>query len=65
MSDRMTFGPPRYFRPVSILHRHGFLGGPQFYKETTDPAADPVVVEAVREGRLPLHVARESSENER
>ena len=55
----IRLGKARYFRPVSIRHRYGYCGGPRFYEETADPAAGPVIVEAVKEGRLPLHVARD------
>jgi len=45
-----TFGPPRRFVPVCILHPHGFYGGPCGYEEDLDgTATKPIVVVAEKE----------------
>ena len=31
-----TFGPPRYFRPISRFGPHGAYGGPTAYEEITE-----------------------------
>ena len=47
MTDhKFTFGPTRYFVPVSVRHPHGFLGGPRGYEETEDKDAKTIIVEA-------------------
>ena len=53
MTD-LTFGKPRYYRPVCIRHPHGYIGGPAGYEETDDPHAEPRVI---TEG-VPLWVQR-------
>ena len=34
----MTFGPPRFFVPICIRHRHGFIGGSVGYQEVDTEA---------------------------
>ena len=41
---RFAAGSPRYFRPVCILHKTGFVGGPSGYVETKEPAPGPLVL---------------------
>ena len=41
---RFATGPPRYFRPVCILHKTGFVGGPSGYVETKEPACEPLIL---------------------
>lgn len=56
---RITLGRPRYFRPVCVRYRNGYLGGPTFYEETDSPGATPLILAAMKAGRLPLWRARE------
>jgi len=44
MPPRFTFGPPRYFRPVCVLRRLGFVGGPSGYRETESGEGGPLVL---------------------
>ena len=50
----MKFGQKRYFRPVCILRRIGFYGGPAGYVETDDPDAGPLIIRAIETGDPPL-----------
>ena len=62
MSDEpLTFGRARYFCPVCILRRIGFLGGPSGYVEipAEDLDAGPLIIEAMRTGNPPLHAVRD------
>jgi hypothetical protein len=52
---RFTEGPPRYFRPVCVLRRLGFVGGPVGYVETDSREGGPVVVKG-KEGTCVRHL---------
>lgn len=58
----LIFGRPRYFVPISILHRHprGFHGGPAGYQEIRDKAeAERRGVIVIVEGEPKLLTAEE------
>lgn len=61
-----SFGPPRYFRPICIRHRHGYYGGPAGYEETDDPQAKPrtLIIQAWRDGEITLAEARDELDME-
>ena len=42
----LTFGPPRYYRPVCVQREHGFYAGPIGYEESTadEAAKGPIKV---------------------
>ena len=49
--EPITFGEPRFFRPVCIRWPDwGFLGGPVGYERTDDPEAETRIVEGTVEG---------------
>ncbi len=67
----LTFGKPRYYRPVCVLYSGGFLGGPACYLEVDDSSAGYFVLvagadiaAAWRRGEVTLAGAREPDQRE-
>ena len=50
------FGRPRYFRPICVLQRFGFIGGPAGYVEVPAGERDvgPLIIRAIETGDPPL-----------
>jgi hypothetical protein len=52
------FGPPRYFRPICVLHKFGFLGGPSGYEEVPGKDYGPRILDATDGERREVRAAR-------